>query len=78
MSCDRIVDDDIVPATVIGISNSGLGLRTGDDRPRVGDRFRLDIHPLGARLQTDVRVRRVSARSDGVELGCSIIASPHK
>ena len=75
ISCDRIVDGDWIPATLIDISDSGVGLTTTDTRPRPGDRFRLDLHLLQNRLKTDIRVARTSPHDHGrTYLGCSIIA----
>ena len=75
ITCDRIVDGDWIPATLVNISDSGVGLTTTDTRPRPGDRFRLYLHLLQTRLQIDVRVARTLAHRHGrTYLGCSIIA----
>lgn len=76
VSCGGIVDGDWIPATLTDISDSGVGVTTPDTRPRSGDRFRLDLHLLHARLETEVRVARVSKRPQGeTYLGCSLISS---
>jgi hypothetical protein len=76
ITCSAVVDGDWIPATLVDLSDSGFGLTTTDTRPRPGDRFRLDVHLLHARLQADIRVARV-ARHDhgGTYLGCSLVAT---
>jgi PilZ domain len=73
VSCDRIVDGDTLPATILDISDTGIRLRTSDPRPRPRDRFRLNLHSLGARLETDIRVMRAGAYAANVDLGCAFI-----
>jgi PilZ domain len=75
ITCDRIVDQDWISATVVDLSDTGVGLTTSDDRPRQGDRFRLDLRLLQNRLQADVRVARISRDVQGRSyLGCTILA----
>ena len=73
ISCDRVVDHDIVSGTVVDLSQHGIGIRTADHRPRPGDRYRLDMHSLGGHLQTDIRIKHISRHPDSNHLGCSII-----
>lgn len=75
INCSAIVDGDWIPATLADLSDSGVGLTTTDTRPRPGDRFRLDFVLVHARVQTDVRVTRLTAYNHGRNyLGCSVIA----
>jgi hypothetical protein len=72
--CDRIVDGDWIAVTVTDISDSGIGLVSTDGRARPGDRFRIDLHMVGIRLETDVRVTRMSRQMDGrTSMGCELI-----
>jgi PilZ domain len=74
VSCSAIVDGDWIPATLTDISNSGVGVTTTDARPRPGDRLRIDVHLLNARLRAEIRVARVSMRSHReAYLGCSLV-----
>jgi hypothetical protein len=73
ISCDRIVDNDTLPATILDISATGIRLRTNDPRPRPRDRFRLSLHSLGARLDTEIRVMRTHPGAANIELGCAFI-----
>jgi PilZ domain len=74
--CSAVVDGDWIPATLIDLSDSGIGLTTADTRPRPGDRFRLDVHLLQARLRADIRVARVSRHDHRrTYLGCSLVAT---
>lgn len=76
ISCSGIVDGDWIPATLTDVSDSGVGVTTSDTRPRPGDRFRLDLHLLHVRLETEVRVARVSKWRHGeAYLGCSVLAT---
>jgi PilZ domain-containing protein len=76
VTCSAVVDGDWIPATLIDLSDSGIGLTTADTRPRPGDRFRLDVHLLQARLQADIRVARVGKHDHRrTYLGCSVIAA---
>jgi hypothetical protein len=75
VSCSGIVDGDWIPATLTDVSDSGVGLTTADTRPRSGDRFRLHVYLVHARLETEVRVTRVSKQRHGeAYLGCSLIS----
>jgi PilZ domain len=73
VSCDRIVDGDTLPVTILDLSNTGVRLRSSDPRPRPRDRFRLTLHSLGARLEADIRVMRTGANPANAELGCAFI-----
>lgn len=75
VNCSGIVDGDWIPATLTDVSDSGVGLTTADTRPRSGDRFRLHVYLVHARLETELRVTRVSKRRHGdAYLGCSLIS----
>jgi PilZ domain len=75
VNCSGIVDGDWIPATLTDVSDSGVGLTTADTRPRSGDRFRLHVYLVHARLETEVRVTRVSKQRHGeAYLGCSLIS----
>jgi c-di-GMP-binding flagellar brake protein YcgR len=62
IACDRIVDGDWITATLVDISDSGVGLTTSDNRPRPGDRS-----IIAHSAQVTGQVRRILERLDAAD-----------
>jgi hypothetical protein len=60
VSCERIVDTDVLRADFRDVSLSGIALVAGDDRVRPGDRFLLRTRFMEGMIASDIRVARVS------------------
>jgi hypothetical protein len=70
MVYDRIVPDEVLPVTLVDLSESGCAVTTGDRRVRVRDRLWLYARFLEGEISTEIRIARVTADSDAVTVGC--------
>ena len=70
MICDRIVPDEVLPVTLVDLSESGCAVTTSDRRVRVRDRLWLYARFLEGEVSTEIRIARTSADPDAVTVGC--------
>jgi hypothetical protein len=70
MICDRIVPDDVLPVTLIDVSETGCAVITNDRRVRVRDRLWLYARFLEGKISTEIRVARTSADLTAITVGC--------
>jgi hypothetical protein len=68
--CDRIVPDEVLPVTLVDLSESGCAVTTGDRRVRVRDRLWLYARFLEGEISTEIRIARTTPDPDTVTVGC--------
>lgn len=68
--CDRIVPDEVVPVTLVDLSESGCAVATSDRRVRVRDRLWLYARFLEGEISTEIRIARTTADLGAVTVGC--------
>ena len=71
--CDRIVPDEVIVVTVVDLSKTGLGVKTSDNRFRVGDRLLLSARFLEGEIASEIRVARVARDRHVVVVGCMFL-----
>ncbi|HSD01344.1 MAG TPA: PilZ domain-containing protein [Gaiellales bacterium] len=73
--CDRIPPGERLPARIVDLSESGVGIVVDDIRPRPGDRMWLSARFIEGELGADLRVAHVRpiARGGQMIVGCSFI-----
>jgi PilZ domain len=73
--CDRIPPGERVPARIVDLSESGVGILVDDIRPRAGDRMWLSARFIEGELGADLRVAHVrpTGKGDQMVVGCSFI-----
>jgi hypothetical protein len=71
--CDRIVPGEVIAVTVVDMSETGLGVKTSDDRFRVGDRLSFSVRFFEGEIVTEIRVARVSSDRHVVTVGCMFL-----
>lgn len=70
--CDRVAPGERLSAVVRDVSEGGMGLIVADQRPRPGDRYRLDMRLFEGRVREDVCVRSVRPGASNTNvLGCA-------
>jgi hypothetical protein len=70
MVCDRIVPDEVLPVTLVDLSESGCAVTTNDRRVRVRDRLWLYARFLEGEISTEIRIARITPDPDAVTVGC--------
>jgi hypothetical protein len=68
--CDRIVSDEVLPVTLVDLSESGCAIATSDRRVRVRDRLWLYARFIEGEISTEIRIARTTAHPDAVTVGC--------
>ena len=73
--CDRIPPGERLPARIVDLSESGVGIVVDDIRPRPGDRMWLSARFIEGELGADLRVAHVRPTGRGGQMivGCSFI-----
>jgi hypothetical protein len=73
--CDRIPPGERLPARIVDLSESGVGILVDDIRPRPGDRMWLSARFIEGELGADLRVAHVrpTGRRDQMVVGCSFV-----
>jgi len=73
--CDRIPPGERLPARIVDLSESGVGIVVDDIRPRPGDRIWLSARFIEGELSADLRVAHVRPTGRGGQMivGCSFI-----
>lgn len=73
--CDRIPPGERIPARIVDLSESGVGMLIDDIRPRPGDRMWLSARFIEGELAADLRVAHVrpTGRGGAMVVGCSFI-----
>jgi len=75
--CDRVVPDEVIPVTLIDLSDAGCAMNLTDNRLREGDRMALTARFLEGEVTADVRIVRVhSPGPDVYTAGCYFIGAP--
>jgi hypothetical protein len=75
--CGRVVPGEQIAATVTDLSDTGVGLKTVDNRPRGTDLMHLYCRFLEGAIDSDVRVMRAASEPGGTSiLGCAFIKPP--
>jgi hypothetical protein len=72
ISCQDVVDGDVVEGSIVDVSSNGVALRT-QRRLRVGDRLTFTGRFFATVIEAEVRVARVSESSGLVQAGCTFI-----
>jgi hypothetical protein len=68
MICDRIVPDELLPVTLVDLSETGCAVTTSDRRDR--DRLWLSTRFLEGEISTEIRITRTTADPNAVTVGC--------
>jgi hypothetical protein len=71
--CDRIVPGDVLPVTLIDLSQTGCAVTTNDRRVRVRDRLWLDARLIEGTISTKIRMVRTSADLTAITVGCAFV-----
>jgi hypothetical protein len=73
--CDRIPPGESIPARIVDLSESGVGVLMDDTRPRPGDRVWLSARFIEGELNADLRVAHVrpTGRGSEIAVGCSFV-----
>jgi hypothetical protein len=75
--CDRIPPDDVVPVTLVDLSDAGCAMSLTDGRLREGDRMSLSARFLEGEMVADVRIARLHSPAPEVYIaGCYFISMP--
>jgi hypothetical protein len=75
MICDRIVPEEVLPVTLVDLSQTGCAVTTNDLRVRVRVRDRLWLYTrfLEGEISTGIRIARTTAGPDAVTIGCVFV-----
>ena len=73
MICDRIVPDEVLPVTLVDLSESGCAVTTSDLRVRLRDRLWLYTRFLEGEISTEIRIARTTAGAHAVTVGCVFV-----
>ena len=73
MVCDRIVPDQVLPVTLVDLSESGCAVTTSDRRVRVRDRLWLFARFLEGEISTEIRIARTTTDPNAVTVGCTFL-----
>jgi DivIVA domain-containing protein len=68
--CDRIVPDQVLPVTLVDLSETGCAVATSDRRVRVRDRLWLYARFLEGEISTEIRIARTTTDLNPVTVGC--------
>jgi hypothetical protein len=68
--CDRIVPDEVLPVTLVDLSESGCAVSTSDRRVRVRDQLWLYTRFLEGEISTEIRIARTTEDPDAITVGC--------
>jgi PilZ domain len=71
--CDRIVPDQVLPVTLVDLSETGCAVTTSDRRVRVRDRLWLYARFLEGEISTEIRIARTTADLNSVTVGCVFV-----
>jgi hypothetical protein len=68
--CDRIVTNQVLPVTLVDLSETGCAVTTSDRRVRVRDRLWLYARFLEGEITTEIRIARTTPGPNSITAGC--------